>query len=174
MNFNHMTAAQGSGKTESRENPNHPAWKLPAGVAYVAPPEERRALRSRGRVAMAKADAGAAAPRPTVQSLSGVPAPAPAPKSADMFSAAVAASSPKQAEVTPKSSEEIKAEAAQAIKAAYARHGWDFKLRVKSQDQWNAEAKAIQSRDGCDLTEAMHRAGFVHPYVSLPKAPGCY
>jgi hypothetical protein len=140
----------------ARNNPEHPSWKLPPGQAYVATREERM---SRYKRAAEKTEATTATPSaapPTTGSNYHTPA----------------ARKPVAPVPEPKSKQEIKADAAAAVTAAYKRHGSGFRIRVQPPEQWECEAKALSAREGCDFMEAMYRAGFVHAAVSFPPVGG--
>lgn len=140
----------------ARSNPKHPSWKLPPDQAYVATFEERRNIYKRAGRQMGAAVATPSAVMP-----------------ADVSNhAAFSARKPVAPVPEPKSKQEIKADAAAAVTAAYKRHGSGFRIRVQTPEQWETEAKALSAREGCDFMEAMYRAGFVHSAVSFPPAVG--
>lgn len=137
-------------------NKDHPSWSLPPGQAYEATREERMSLYKRaGRTT----ETTAVAPRAAI------------PASSSGY-AAPSTRNPVTPVPEPKSKQEIKADAAAAVTAAYKRHGSGFRIRVQTPEQWGKEAKALSARDGCDFMEAMYRAGFVHSSISFPRVVG--
>lgn len=140
----------------ARSNPEHPAWKLPPGQAYVASREEVWGIYKRaGR----RVETTTVAPRAAI------------PDTSSSY-AMPSTRNPAAPVPEPKSKQEIKVEAAAAVTAAYKRHGSGFRIRVQTPEQWGKEAKALSAREGCDFMEAMYRAGFVHSAVSFPPVVG--
>lgn len=147
--------AGGQNQMHPRNNPEHPAWKLPPNQAYVATREERTSIYKRAGKTGATTSTPSAA-LPTSSGNHAVDSP----------------TKPVLPVPEPKSKQEIKADAAAAVTAAYKRHGSGFRIRVQPPEQWESEAKALSARDGCDFMEAMYRTGFVHAAVSFPPVGG--